>query len=82
MPYDGREHAHLTYSEAQVLRLLVAGRSVSDIAAVRDNTVLTIRTHIRNIHSKTDTHSLSQILLWTLMHGDCCLGRDRSTRPH
>jgi DNA-binding NarL/FixJ family response regulator len=59
----------LTGREAEVLRLLAAGRSSREIG---DELVLSVRTverHIANIYLKTETHGRAQITAYAMRHG-------------
>jgi DNA-binding CsgD family transcriptional regulator len=51
-PADGP----LTATELDVLRLVAAGRTAPQIAAVLRRSTHTVRTHLRNIGIKLDTH--------------------------
>lgn len=58
----------LTSRERDGLRVLVAG---SGVKGIRDELVIaeaTARTHIKNIHEKTGTHSLDQLVAWAHEH--------------
>jgi DNA-binding CsgD family transcriptional regulator len=52
----------LTASEREVADLLVNGASVHDIAEQRGNTVETVRSHLKNIRSKTGACSQLELL--------------------
>ena len=62
----------LSRAEIEVLRLLVSGERVEDIATQRNNSVATIRTQLRSAFAKTDTASQMEcvrlILGLALMH--------------
>ncbi|KAA0237892.1 MAG: helix-turn-helix transcriptional regulator [Dehalococcoidia bacterium] len=66
-------HASLTPAEREVLRLLLNGGLVREIARELVISDHTARTHVRNIHGKTSTHSLSQLVSWGHHHKACCL---------
>ena len=52
----------LTPSEIEVVRGLAESRSLKEIAADRNRSVETVRTQIRNILQKTETHSQNELL--------------------
>lgn len=54
----------LTFSEARVLLLLLQGTKPSDIGRQLGVKVSTIRTHIRHLHAKSETHSLVELASW------------------
>ena len=56
----------LTPAEIEVLRLLVTGEKVDDIAKIRQNSVATVRTQLRSIFAKTDTNSQIEAIRLTL----------------
>ena len=62
----------LSPAEIEVLRLLVTGETVDDIAKIRQNAVATVRTQLRSIYAKTDTKSqiecIRLVLGLALMH--------------
>lgn len=76
-PEGGGTHGRtLTGTEFEILGMLLSGIRVQEIARRRDRSVSTIRWHVRRIHTKTDTHSLSDLLMWGLAHASCCLRCD------
>ena len=66
----------LTGTEFEILGMLLSGFRVQEIARRRDRSVSTIRWHLRHIHAETDTHSLSDLLIWAPAHEKCCLRCD------
>ncbi|MBT5775054.1 MAG: hypothetical protein HOH95_11830 [Dehalococcoidia bacterium] len=71
-PDETAEHAELTRSERRVLRALGAGephRKVADGLGVELNTV---RWHVRNLHTKTETSTPVALALWGVAHEGCC----------
>ena len=52
----------LTDAEAEILRLLDAGRNAPQIAAVLSRSPHTVRTHIRNASAKLDAHGRVDLL--------------------
>lgn len=61
-------HERLTPREAEVLRALMAGGDVADVAASLTISIATARTHIKRLHVKTHTHSLSGLVGWGYEH--------------
>ena len=56
----------LTEAEVGIIRLAVSGRSVQDIAGIRNSAVSTVRTQLRSIFSKTQTGSQSELIRMTM----------------
>ncbi|MEE4360981.1 MAG: alpha/beta fold hydrolase [Pseudomonadales bacterium] len=52
----------LTAAESEVVRLIVEGASVEDVARRRGRTLATVRAQIRSIYSKTGTRSQSEFV--------------------
>lgn len=63
--------ADLTSAEERVVRLLIAGRSAHEIAAITRNSVLTVRTHVKRIYAKLGVRSKEQLYarLFGLLNG-------------
>ena len=53
-------------AEIEVLRLLVTGEKVDDIAKTRQNSIATVRTQLSSIYAKTDTKSQIECIRLTL----------------
>jgi DNA-binding NarL/FixJ family response regulator len=61
--YQGRPSSGpLTAMEVQVLRLVDSGKKAPAIAALLDRSPHTIRTHLRNVSAKLETHGRAQTL--------------------
>ncbi len=60
-----REHI-LNGTEREVLRALILGGSVVAVAQNTGRNIATIRSHMKNLHAKTDTHSLVELVTWAL----------------
>ncbi len=64
---------NLTAAELDVVRMMVEGRRVNDIAKLRMSTPTTVRSQLRAIFAKTDTSSQMEIVRMvfglSLMHG-------------
>lgn len=61
-----RRRFGLTPAEARVALLLGRGRSVGEIAAALGVATTTVRTHLRQIFAKTNTHRQSELLMLLL----------------
>tara|TARA_R110000868_G_scaffold49287_3_gene159076 strand:- start:27790 stop:29805 length:2016 start_codon:yes stop_codon:yes gene_type:complete len=61
-----RDAFALTPAEIEILRALSEGRSLRDIAHVRDRSIETVRAQIKAILSKTETTSQNELLRLTL----------------
>lgn len=71
--YESAVHAQLTPTEKLVLRTLLQQTTVVATAEQLGMRVVTARTHVRNIHSKTGTHSPAGTLIWAIEHWECCV---------
>lgn len=56
----------LSPAEIEVLRLLVTGETVDNIAKTRQNSIATVRTHLSSLYAKTDTKSQIECIRLTL----------------
>lgn len=63
----------LTPAELEVLDMLLGSVRVQEIALRRARKVSTIRWHVRQLHTKTETHSIAELVLWGVDHSGCCL---------
>lgn len=54
--------------ERQVLDALVLGIGIRGVADEMVISVETVRTHVKHLHAKTETHSLDQLLAWAFAH--------------
>lgn len=61
-----RDAFQLTGAEIDVVRALVEGQSVAEIARARDRSVETVRTQVRSILAKTQTKAQSELIRVTL----------------
>jgi ATP/maltotriose-dependent transcriptional regulator MalT len=59
----------LTQREVEVLRLVAAGKSSTEIAAELVLSRRTVERHISNIYSKTNTHNRSEATAFAFIHG-------------
>ncbi|MDP2816906.1 MAG: response regulator transcription factor [Polaromonas sp.] len=62
-------HEHLSNREFEVFRLLVAGVSVTDIAARLKLSVKTVSSHKANLTQKMGLHNQSELIRYALKHG-------------
>lgn len=60
---------HLTPREAEVLRLIAAGKSGKEIGAELVLSVRTVERHIANIYVKTNLHGRVQVANYAISHG-------------
>lgn len=51
--------------EREVVRLVAEGKCRKAIAASLSISIHTVDTHLRHVHSKTRTHSLSELVVWS-----------------
>lgn len=72
-PSGGPHHALLTKKERQVVALLLKRAAPAVIAERLSISVYTVRAHIRAIHLKTETHDMVSLVMWGLLHLDCCV---------
>ena len=59
---EGPPHSRLSPREHEVLQLVVAGRSVSEIAAELDLGMSTVSNHLRHIKDKLGVHTTGEII--------------------
>ncbi len=57
-----RDLYRLTVAEIEIVRAIVGGRIVKQIARDRDRSTETVRTQVRSILSKTGTHSQAELV--------------------
>jgi DNA-binding CsgD family transcriptional regulator len=62
--------ARLTPRERDVLRLLLGGNAPAAVGEKLEVAVSTVRSHIKHLHEKTSTHSLSELIAWGYEHRD------------
>lgn len=63
------QHAGLTERESEVLALLVAGHSNTEIAQLLHLSVNSVKTYLRHAYRKADVGRRSQAVIWGLEHG-------------
>ncbi|MDF9717466.1 response regulator transcription factor [Nocardioides sp. ChNu-153] len=66
--WPGMEHG-LTERESEVLALLAAGRSNTEIAAALHLSINSVKTYLRHAYRKAGVNRRSQAVLWALDHG-------------
>jgi DNA-binding NarL/FixJ family response regulator len=71
-PCDFPLHARLTEREQEILTQLLRGWSVGLVSRNLHIAVSTTRMHVRNLHMKTETRSLHAMVLWAIVHAECC----------
>ncbi len=64
----------LTPKETEVVRLLAAGRGVSEVAGELGISVRTVRNHLANVYAKLDLHSQPEVVAWAWRSGLADLG--------
>ena len=70
----------LTTAECDIARALVAGQTVTEISETRGTSVQTVRTQIKELLSKTGTHS--QLELIRMMIGFSMMAQQADARSH
>jgi|SRR4051794_32352257 len=73
---ESRETAEITSREADVLRLVGAGKANKEIAADLHISERTVRTHVSNILYKLGLNSRTQAALWAVREGLVEVGAD------
>lgn len=63
------QHAGLTERESEVLALLVAGHSNTEIATLLHLSVNSVKTYLRHAYRKAEVNRRSQAVVWGLEHG-------------
>ena len=61
---ESRSPSLITFAEARVLLLLLERRSPREAADELGRSLGTVRTHIKHLQAKRDTHSLAALVLW------------------
>lgn len=56
----------LSVREKEVIQLVTQAKCRKDIAGELNISIHTVDTHLRHIHQKTRTHSLSELIIWAL----------------
>lgn len=52
--------------EVEVLELILQAKSRKMIASELNISIHTVDTHLRNIHLKTKTHSMAELIMWLI----------------
>ena len=65
----GPHHSRLSDREFEVLRMIVAGQSVTDIAHTLNLSVKTISTHKARILEKMELSSQAELVRYAVEHG-------------
>ena len=60
------ENINLTVREKEIIQLVSNAKCRKTIASELDISIHTVDTHLRHIHLKTNTHSLTELMVWTL----------------
>jgi len=60
------ENHSLSTRETAILRLVVQAKCRKTIARELKVSIHTVDTHLRHIHLKTNTHSMPELLVWSL----------------
>jgi len=76
MPDAAERPTPITPAEARVLILLLERRSARDAASSLRLSLSTVRTHIKHMQTKSDTHSIAALVLWG--HDELTTGRLQS----
>lgn len=66
---NGSSSNGLSLRELEVLCLLAAGGTNSDIAAALTISTRTVERHVQNIYAKLDVHNRTQAAIWAREHG-------------
>ena len=64
------KNVKLSVREKEVIKLVAEAKSRKIIACELNISIHTVDTHLRHIHLKTNTHSLSELLIWALHNND------------
>lgn len=76
----GHAHYALTRRQREVASLLAQGFSIPRIAEWLVVSVNTVRTHVKNLHTRTSTHDLVALVRWANEHMECCVGGESTIR--
>jgi DNA-binding NarL/FixJ family response regulator len=58
----------LSNREMAILRMVAMAKCRKEMASELNLSIHTVDTHLRHIHLKTNTHSLTELLVWALRH--------------
>ena len=58
------KYVTLSAREKEVIKLVAQAKCRKVIASELNISIHTVDTHLRHIHLKTNTHSLSELLIW------------------
>jgi DNA-binding CsgD family transcriptional regulator len=53
-----------TQKEKEIVNLLLQAHPLKVIADINKCSIHTVHTHLRNIHLKTETHSIPELMVW------------------
>ncbi len=59
-----------TPAEREVLSALIRGGSVTAASQRTGRPISTTRVHMKHLHSKTETHSVGELIVWALRNRD------------
>jgi DNA-binding CsgD family transcriptional regulator len=62
------ENSRFSVREKEIIRLVVQAKCRKRIAGELNISIHTIDAHLRNIHIKTGTHSLPELIIWAINH--------------
>jgi DNA-binding CsgD family transcriptional regulator len=76
------ENNRLSTREQSIIRLVARAKSRKTIADELNLSIHTVDTHLRHIHLKTNTHSLSELVVWAMRRPRELSRTDRGQYPH
>lgn len=60
------EESKLSQREEEIITLVAQAKCRKNIASDLNISIHTVDTHLRHIHLKTNTHSLPELMYWSL----------------
>lgn len=64
------ENIKLSIRENVIIKLVAQAKCRKTIANELDMSIHTVDAHLRSIHLKTNTHTLPELIIWTLHRTD------------
>jgi len=61
-----KENNKLTFREVEIAIMVTQAKCRKTIATELNISIHTVDTHLRHVHQKTNTHSLTELLVWVL----------------
>ena len=67
--YSNKSHAHITFTEEEIIKLITQGLTTREIAALKKLSYHTVITHRKNIFRKLSISNSSELILYAMRAG-------------